>query len=150
MNFYKSITKASLLICALIFSTNIFAAESPETQQNVNEVFSGPQIAYVAVQPDFVTNVAGVDGRGRLHYVRISVSLMLKDSTDINLVTKSLPSIRDVIITILGSKDFKIVSSPAGREAIRAECREKIFEIINDKNGKDIIQDVLFLNYIYQ
>ena len=75
---------------------------------------------------------------------------MLSDSADTPIVTEMEPVIKDAVVSVLGAKDFSTVSSNSGREKIRAECREKIVAIMQDKIGSQVVDDVLFLNYMYQ
>ena len=56
----------------------------------------------------------------------------------------------DAIVTILGAKDYTSVSSASGRESLRIECRNKISELLKEKEGRQVIYDVLFTNYVYQ
>lgn len=99
--------------------------------------------------PDFTTNLAGTAG-GRLHYIRISVSIMVGDDRDIELLKQKDPLIRDSIISQLGAKDYASVSTAEGRELLRQSCRKHLMELINEREGRDVIEDVLFTNYIYQ
>ena len=78
------------------------------------------------------------------------MSLMLEDSNDTSIIADVEPVIKDAVITILGSKEFGQVATNEARERIRIECRDKIIQIMQDKFGKQIIADVLFLSYMYQ
>lgn len=117
---------------------------------DLNTVMTTGDIAYYELSPEFTTNIAGTTQSGKLHYIRLKVIIMLKNSTDLKEVSRREPLLRDTIITILGSKTFNEVSSSEGRETIRQECRNKITQLIDQKIGHPTIQDVLFVNYLYQ
>lgn len=108
-----------------------------------------PEVAYYDLTPDFTTNLAS-NGVGRLHYLRVHVNVMVKDSVDLDLVSANEPLIRDAIITIIGTKDYGAISTVSGRESLRAECRTKISDILAEKKGGPVVQDLLFTNYVYQ
>ncbi len=108
-----------------------------------------PEIGYYDMIPDFTTNLAST-GTGRLHYLRIHVNIMVKDNADLPLLTTHDALIRDAIITIIGTKEYNAVATAAGREALRAECRARVAEILAEKKNGPVVQDLLFTNYLYQ
>lgn len=108
-----------------------------------------PEIGYYDLTPDFTTNLAS-NGVGRLHYLRVHVNIMVKDSNDLDLVSTYEPMIRDAIVTIIGTKEYGAISTVSGRESLRAECRTKISDLLAEKKGEAVVQDVLFTNYVYQ
>lgn len=143
-------TFASLLVIGA-FSTGAFAAgaPAPEPAEQGLEATATPEIGYYDMTPDFTTNLSS-SGAGRLHYLRIHVNVMVKDSNDLPLVTLHDPLIRDAILTIIGSKEYGAIATAAGREALRAECRARVAELLEQKKGSPVIQDLLFTNYVYQ
>lgn len=108
-----------------------------------------PEIGYYDMTPDFTTNLAS-SGAARMHYLRVHVNVMVKDSNDLALLTNHDALIRDAILSIIGSKEYNAVATAAGREALRAECRARVAEILEAKKGSPVIQDLLFTNYLYQ
>lgn len=108
-----------------------------------------PEVAYYDMTPDFTTNLANTD-RGRMHYLRLHVSIMIKDATDLELLTTHEPLIRDAILSIVGSKEYNAIATASGREALRAECRARVAELLSAKKNGPVVQDLLFTSYIYQ
>lgn len=144
--------KLLLGIVSLIFiavSSSAYAGhgkkEEPAEPENVV-----PEIGYYQLSPDITTNVATLNPRDKIHYVRIKISLMLEDSRDSSIIADVEPLIKDAIVTILGSKEFGQVATNEAREKIRIECREKVTSILQEKFGKPLIVDLLFLSYMYQ
>lgn len=120
-------------------------------EASLEEAMAGPpEVGYYTLEPDFTTNLAGVGHRGRLHYLRIKVVIMLRDNNDLDEVKKRDPLIRDAIITIINMRSWEDATTPEGRQSIRQECINKVTEIIDSKMAKPVIQDVLFTNYLYQ
>lgn len=108
-----------------------------------------PEIGYYDLVPDITTNLAST-GTGRLHYLRVHVNVMIKDKSDLDFVSKNDPVIRDAILTIIGTKDYGAISTVSGRESLRAECRTRVSDILAEKRGGAVVQDLLFTNYVYQ
>ncbi len=109
-----------------------------------------PEIGYYTFSPDITTNVATLNPRDKIHYVRLKLALMLEDSNDAAIIADVEPLLKDAVIDILGAKEYGQVATNEAREKIRIECREKIIDILKDKFGKPIVMDVLFLSYMYQ
>lgn len=115
----------------------------------LGEMMAAPEIGYYDLKPDFTTNLYSAGG-SRLHYIRVKMSLMLIDNRDSAVIASIEPMIRDVIVTTLGARDYASISSASGRESLRQECKAKISELLAEREERDIIQDLLFTNYIYQ
>ncbi|MCR5536407.1 MAG: flagellar basal body-associated FliL family protein [Succinivibrio sp.] len=111
---------------------------------------AAPEISYYNITPDFTTNVATMSAKERPHYIRVKVSLMLGDGNDTSLIAEMEPVIKDTIVTVLGSKEYSFVSGTNGREKLRAECRDKLVSIMQEKVGRQVIDDVLFLSFMAQ
>lgn len=138
-----------LALLFITFSSVCFAGHGASKEAAPAEP-AEPEIGYYTINPDLTTNVATLNSRDKIHYVRAKIALMLEDSRDSAIIADVEPLIKDAIIDILGSKDFSQVATNESRERIRTECREKLLDIFKDKFGKPIIIDVLFLNYMYQ
>ncbi|MBO6258239.1 MAG: flagellar basal body-associated FliL family protein [Succinivibrio sp.] len=137
-------------LCLSTAAIPALASGHGEPEPEVEDVPAEPEVSYYTINPDFTTNVATLNPREKPHYIRVKMSLMLSDSADTPIVTEMEPVIKDAVVSVLGAKDFSTVSSNSGREKIRAECREKIVAIMQDKIGRQVVDDVLFLNYMYQ
>lgn len=117
--------------------------------KNVIAAAYTPEIGYYDLTPDFTTNLSST-GTGRMHYLRVHVNIMVKDSVDLDLLSKHDALIRDAILTIIGTKDYGAIATVSGRESLRAECRTKVSELLAEKKGGPVVQDLLFTNYVYQ
>lgn len=160
--YHKIMTAAAMVLLAgsLSFSGSALAAANSakadaldiNNATDPNQVLAeaaAPEIGYYDMTPDFTTNLAST-GSGRLHYVRIHVNIMVKDSNDVALITTHDPAIRDTILSIIGSKEYNAIATASGREALRAECRARVAEFLSEKKGGPVLQDLLFTNYVYQ
>lgn len=137
-----------VIILSLLFANIAIAAPSNEGAA-LEAATSGPQVGYYNINPDFTTNVAGY-ANSKLHYIRLSVSVVVYDSNDIKLLKEHEPLIKDAIISILGSKQYSQIITQNGREELRAECRDKVAQIMEQKAKRRVVQDLLFLHYLYQ
>ena len=137
MRFY--ISRLSLISCfLLLFASSIRAEDGPGAVQN----------SYINLEPDIITNY--VTDERTLGFVRITVSLLITDPTNLGQVQHHLPLLRDAIIKIIGSKSSTVVKSRDGREDIRVECELRVNELLVRETGKKMVDELIFTKYIYQ
>ena len=68
----------------------------------------------------------------------------------IELLKKHDPLLRDAINTLLGSQTLDDVKSQEGREKTRLACKAKVEELLTKEEGRKVIRDLLFTNFLYQ
>ena len=148
-------TAAAVLLFGCFGTASVYASgdaspppPSADPSQNLADALA-PEIGYYDLTPDFTTNLANNNG-SRMHYLRLHVSVMVKDSQDLELLTTHDAIIRDAILSIIGAKEYNSIATAAGREALRAECRARVAELLAAKKNGPVVQDLLFTSYIYQ
>jgi flagellar FliL protein len=82
-------------------------------------------------------------------YVRVTIDLMLTDTSDIAVVEHHTPLLRDALVEILSKEPEEKIKSLTGREEIRAKCAEKLKSLLKEETGQEIIREVLFTKYLY-
>ncbi len=105
-------------------------------------------IGYYTLDPEFVTNF--ITTGPTLGYVRVKVDIMVDNAADIELLKKHDPLLRDAINTLLGAQSLDDVKSQEGREKTRLACKAKVEELLTKEEGRKVIRDLLFTNYLYQ
>ena len=90
----------------------------------------------------FLVNLAGNRGRGLL---KVNLELEVDGEKVMEEIEKRKPQVRDIIIIILSSKTFAVVSSTEGKDALRDEIRDTVNSFLT--RGK--IKKVLFTEFIY-
>ncbi|MCR5085458.1 MAG: flagellar basal body-associated FliL family protein [Succinivibrionaceae bacterium] len=108
-----------------------------------------PEIGYYNMTPDFITNLAGTSEAGKFNYIRIKVAIMVLDDKDLPALGRYDALIRDEILNVISSKNIATASSASGRESLRAECRDHVALLLEDRLGHTVVQDLLFLSYMY-
>ncbi|KAA1164394.1 flagellar basal body-associated protein FliL [Pseudoalteromonas fuliginea] len=105
-------------------------------------------VGYFGFEPDIITNYIGASSK-KMGYVRVTVDLMLNDTSDIAVVEHHTPLLRDALVEILSKEPEEKVKSLTGREEIRAKCAEKLKSLLKEETGQEIIREVLFTKYLY-
>ena len=105
--------------------------------------------AYFGLEPDIVTNYIGPSSNN-LGYVRVTVELMLEDSSYIEAAEHHSPYLRSKTIELFGSQPEDKVKSLTGREEIRRTVLKELRRIMTEETGSPMIKEVIFTKYLYQ
>ena len=91
----------------------------------------------------FVVNLADASGK---RYLRATMQLELAPDEDIELFEKRLPQIRDVVLTILPTKEFKDIRTVEGKSTLRTEIMDKLNELL----GSESVANIYFTEFVIQ
>ncbi|MDN3382465.1 flagellar basal body-associated protein FliL [Pseudoalteromonas sp. APC 3358] len=105
-------------------------------------------VGYFGFEPDIITNYIGASSK-KMGYVRVTIDLMLNDTSDIAVVEHHTPLLRDALVEILSKEPEEKIKSLTGREEIRVKCAEKLKSLLKEETGQEIIREVLFTKYLY-
>ena len=123
-----SILLSSVLL--LIITTNARAAD----------------YAYFGFEPEIITNYVAV--KKKLGYVKLTVELMIEESSNYEVVEHHAPLLRDAIINIIGQQPEAKIKSINGRFEIQKLCEEKIKSILKKETGQPLIKKLLFTQWL--
>jgi len=113
------------------------------------EEAAGPSYAYVALDPDIITNYAG-DNSKKLGYLRLTIEIMLDNTDFIEDVEHHMPLLRATAIEVIGGQSEQQVKSLTGREDMRREILKRFRDNLVTETGKEIIADIIFTKYLRQ
>ncbi len=125
--------KIAAFVCFLIifpFSKSAFTAD----------------YAYFGFEPQIVTNYVAV--KKKMGYVRLTVELMIEDSSNYEVVEHHAPLLRDAIISIIGQQPEAKVKSINGRYEIQRLCEEKVKSLLSKETGQPLIKKLLFTQWL--
>jgi flagellar protein FliL len=127
----------TVIVLMLLFAAAIASAEGPEG------------VKYVTLQPAFVTNY-GVTKTGRLTYLKADVTLKVADPEAEAAVKYHTPALRNALVFLFSRQDDSAVSSSEGREQIRQEALTQLRDIMQTEEGKPVVEDLVFSNFVVQ
>ena len=102
--------------------------------------------AYFGFEPAIITNYVAV--KKKLGYVRLTVELMIEDSSNYDVVEHHAPLLRDAIITIIGQQPEAKIKSINGRHEIQRLCEAKVKNLLTKETGKPLIKKLLFTQWL--
>lgn len=108
-------------------------------------VLAEPQ--YYVFDPSFVVNID--DGFGT-RYLQLEMSLMYRDITTGERITKALPPIRNDIVMILSSKNREELRLAEGRVALQKQLLDAINAVLIATTGSAGVEQVYFTKFVIQ
>jgi flagellar FliL protein len=91
----------------------------------------------------FVVNLA--DGNGK-RYLRATVQLELAPEQAAATFEQRLPQIRDVVLTILSTKQFEDIRTADGKMSLRTEIITRLNELLNNES----VANIYFTDFVIQ
>ena len=102
--------------------------------------------AYFGFEPQITTNYVTV--KKRMGYVRLTVELMIENSSNFAVIEHHSPLLRDAIITIIGKQPEDKIKSINGRHEIQRLCEDKVKELLEQETGSPLIKKLLFTQWL--
>lgn len=103
-----------------------------------------PELGVLVGLDEIIVTLAGNEKRPR--YLRINVSLEVKDQLTADVVATRLPQLRDIVIMTLSNETAASLSQPEGKKGLRDE----IFRRINEKMPAGTLLNVYFSDLVVQ
>lgn len=110
-----------------------------------NKAFSSDYV-YFGFEPEIITNYVAV--KKKMGYVRLTVELMIEESSNYEVVEHHAPLLRDAIINIIGQQPEAKIKSINGRFEIQKLCEEKVKSILQKETGQPLIKKLLFTQWL--
>ena len=131
------------LLCLWLFSSlsNIAVAK--------DESSSRQSYAYIALDPDIITNYAG-DNSTKLGYLKLTIEIMLDNTKFIADIEHHMPLLRATAIEVIGRQSEQQVKSLSGREQMRREILKRFRVKLLQETGNEAILDIIFTKYLRQ
>ncbi len=106
-----------------------------------------PKTIYIPLKPPFVVNYGGV---GRLHYMKIEVSLKVSDEVGANAIRHHMPYIRNNLVLLFSKQDLDQMDTQEGKELMRKLALEEITTILKAEEGESKVEDLYFNQLVIQ
>lgn len=134
-------------LCALATLFIVCSINVAKAQEDVDQ--ASPSYAYIALDPDIVTNYAG-DNSKKLGFLRITIELMLDNPDFIVDIEHHMPLLRASAIEVIGAQNEQKIKSLTGREEMRRIILRKFRDTLSRETGNVIVKDIIFTKYLRQ
>lgn len=110
---------------------------------------AAPKVAYISLTPPFVGNYA-LDGSPRLHVYKADIALKVTGAEAEAAVKHQDPLIRNQLVALFAQQTVDSMTGVEAKEKLRQEALKQVQQVMNDEEGKPVVEDLLFNNLIVQ
>ncbi len=128
-----------IMIALATYATNGMAEEEEPA------IFSKP--LYIPIKPALVVNYGG---QGKLKYIKVEISLRVKDTAASNAVRHHLPLIRDYMVSLFSRQSDEDVDTVEGKERLRATALAGVKTLLLEEDGEEGVLDLFFVHFVVQ
>lgn len=104
--------------------------------------------AYRPLDPPFVVNFD--DAQGAARYLQVSVTVAALDEAALEQMQPHLPAVRNELLMLYGSQRAEALRSREAKEALRAQTLVAVQDVLSDRTGEPLVQDVFFTAFVMQ
>ena len=127
----------------------LLALSLPVMAQEEAKEEGPPKAAYVPLTPPFVGNYA-LDGGPKLRVYKADIALRVTGADAEAAVKRNDALIRNQLVSLFTQQTVDSMSSAEAKENIRQEALKQVQRVMNDEEGKPVVGDLLFNNFIVQ
>ena len=132
----------------LLFSMFFRLAVAGAAQANESaDESAAPQTLYYALTPAMVGNYASGE---RLKYFKADVALRISSKEVEDRVKHHEPLIRHQLVMLFSEQTDETLGSVEAKELLRQEALKQVREVLEQEEGKPLVDDLLFNNLIIQ
>lgn len=136
---------ACFILCG-VFVMNVHAQD--EEKDEDGEPIAPQTAIYVPIIPAFVVNYGG---QGKLKYIKLEVSLRVKDTLSSNSVRHHMPLIRDYLVREFSRLNDVDVDTQQGKELVRVTALEGVQVLLSEEEGEEVeVTGLYFNNFVVQ
>ncbi|MGH8171374.1 MAG: flagellar basal body-associated FliL family protein [Steroidobacteraceae bacterium] len=108
---------------------------------------AGPRL-YLALDPAFVVNFQADQ---LVRFLQVSVEVMSRDQKTLDLLKSNDPVLRNDLLILLGNQKYSVISTPAGKEQLRAQALTVIRKDLAQTGGDpNKLEAVYFTSFVMQ
>lgn len=108
---------------------------------------AGPPL-YLALDPPFVVNFQADQ---LVRFLQVSVEVMSRDPKTLELLKDNDPVLRNDLLILLANQKYTVISTPAGKEQLRADALAAIRKDLTQAGGDPkLLEAVYFTSFVMQ
>lgn len=138
-----------LRILSLILFLSIHAvviAEEEAEEEAETEMLEA--LMYYAIEPNTLTFYQGTGNK--IGYIVVQINIAVRGQENYDLVELHLPLIQDDLIDFFNRQDKSVIQDIKERENLRQQAQASVTNVLKKETGKDVVENLLFTDYVYQ
>ncbi|HUO81204.1 MAG TPA: flagellar basal body-associated FliL family protein [Steroidobacteraceae bacterium] len=108
---------------------------------------SGKPAQYYSFDPPLVVNF---DDTQAVRFLQLQIDVMARDEKVIEAVKGNSPAIRNNLLMLMNNRDYKVLMTREGKEALRQECLKEVQRILKKETGSTGVEDLYFSSFVVQ
>ncbi len=134
--------KTTIALLLSLFLPCLALANSSEEEEN-----AVPKVAYINLTPALVGNL----GEGpRLKFYKADIALRVTGTEAEKKIKHHEPLIRNQLVMLFSQQTDASVANDSAKEALRQEALKQVQMVLEQEEGKPLVEDLLFNNLIIQ
>ncbi|MGH8303074.1 MAG: flagellar basal body-associated FliL family protein [Steroidobacteraceae bacterium] len=130
-----------------LFLTHAFGRPQAASKAAAAHKPAGPRL-YLALDPAFVVNFQADQ---LVRFLQVSVEVMSRDQKTLDLLKSNDPVLRNDLLILLGNQKYSVISTPAGKEQLRAQALTVIRKDLAQTGGDpNKLEAVYFTSFVMQ
>lgn len=102
---------------------------------------------YMKLEPAFIVNLPQ---KKRPNLIQLEVNVATKDTEALAALKQHMPVIRNNLLMLYGKQNSDDIQTSEGKEKLRVETLETIQAIMQERYGKEGIDDAFFTSFVMQ
>ncbi|MDB6062614.1 MAG: flagellar basal body-associated protein FliL-like protein [Verrucomicrobiaceae bacterium] len=136
----------TLLFIASFFLALGAQANSEEKKEGEGAATSSSE--YLDIKPALITNYGGP---GPIHFIKVEIALRVGKDPEAGLkVAHHMPHIRHELVMLFSRQTEDSIGTMEGKEQLRKDALAAVQKVVQEEEGKPIVEDLLFNNFIVQ
>ena len=137
--------KTFFITLFLAFSISSAFAEEAEEEA---EAPSKEPLMYFQIDPNILTFYQN-SGR-KMGYIVVQIQVVVRGQDNYDMIELHMPLLQDALIDFFNRQDKKTVQDLKQREGLRQQATAKITAVLKEEVGEDVVENLLFTQYIFQ
>jgi len=134
-------------VAGALVLTHAFGHSTKTSQAAADKKPVGPPL-YLPLDPPFVVNFQADQ---LVRFLQISVEVMSRDQKTLDLLKNNDPVVRNDLLILLGNQKYTALSTPAGKEQLRADALAAIRKDLVQAGGDPkLVEAVYFTSFVMQ
>ncbi len=121
--------------------------EAVEEEEEEDEDDKEP-LMYYAVEPNILTFYQGTGKK--IGYVVVQVNIAVRGQDDFDLLDDHIPLVQDNLIKFFNRQDKAMIQPFKERDKLRLMAKTSVMAALREEIGKNIVENLLFTDYVYQ
>jgi flagellar FliL protein len=135
------------IVLMLALSLPLMAHASESKTEEEGKEGAAPVVSYVTLVPALVGNFG--DGP-KLKFFKADLSLRVTSADVEAMVKHHEPLIRNQLVMLFSQQTEAAMAADGARETLRVEALKQVQGVLNQEEGKPLVEDLLFNNLIIQ